>query len=214
MSDDVLMDIHSALNKVLNGCSKNFTESIDVSAVIAKDFSKDAFGCIDLPSGLGRNVSIGVFVNDKSSFDSIKDMGVDLLSPSDELSKTDLHDWYLATPDVMSKVASSFAKILGPRGLMPNPKVGTVTNDLESIINRIKSGLVRFKSDKHGNVNLRVGSASFSSDELFANIKAVVEFILKSKPSSCKNSYLIKFFVASTMGRSQIIDLSSCGVSL
>ena len=212
MSDAVLIDIRSALEKVLNSCSTNFTESIDLSVVVSRDFSKEAVGCVDLPSGVGKDVSIAVFVKDESS--SVKELGVDVFSPSDELSKRNLHDWYLSTPDAMSKVASAFAKVLGPRGLMPNPKLGTVTDDLESVIARIKSGLVRFKSDKHGNVNLRIGSANFSCDELFENVKAVIQSISNSKPASCKGSYLMKLFVSSTMGKSHIVDLSSCGVSL
>ena len=165
-------------------------------------------GVCELPHGTGRSVKIAVFARDDKA-DEAKKAGADIVGAEDlavviEKGQIDF-DRCVATPDMMP-IVGRLGKILGPRGLMPNPKTGTVTLDLAKTISSIKQGAVEFRVDKGGIIHLGIGKASFSKDSLLDNMKAVMAQLMKLKPSSLKGHYLKKITLSSTMGIGIKID--------
>jgi large subunit ribosomal protein L1 len=161
-------------------------------------------GVVHLPHGIGKKVTVAAFVKD-SDVDLAKKAGASLAGLDDlieEVKKGKINfDVCIATPDVMAKI-SAVAKILGPKGLMPNPKLGTVTTDIAETIKRVKAGQVEFRTDKAGIIHAGVGKLSFTKQALTDNVMALVKEVVKAKPSSLKTTYLKKAFVTSTMGPS------------
>ena len=203
-----------ALKMVKSNATAKFNESVDVSinlGVDAKKSDQTVRGSIVLPQGTGKSVRIAVFAQgDKAG--QAKDAGADIVGFEDLANeikggKLDF-DVVIATPDAM-RVVGQLGQILGPRGLMPNPKVGTVTQDVAVAIKNAKAGQIQYRADKTGIVQCTIGRASFSVDALAENLKALVDAVNKSRPSGTKGVYLRKISVSSTMGVGVRIDQSS-----
>ena len=191
-----------------------FNETIDISINLGIDSNKtdqNIKGVVNLPSGSGKTVKVAVIANDEKQNDA-KINGADLVGSDDiidTISKSKIEfDILIATPDMMPKL-SKVAKILGPKGLMPNPKLGTVTNEISKSVKDAKSGQVKFKNDKSGIVHAGIGKIDFSDDDLLENIKTFYSTIVKSKPDTVKGSFIKKVTIASTMGIGLIINQAS-----
>jgi large subunit ribosomal protein L1 len=203
-----------ALKMVKEGATAKFNESVDVSLNLGIDASKSdqtVRGSVVLPQGTGKSVRIAVFAQgDKAQ--QAKDAGADIVGFEDLANdikggKLDF-DVVIASPDAM-RVVGQLGQILGPRGLMPNPKVGTVTQDLAAAIRNTKAGQIQYRADKTGIVQCTIGRASFSVDALVENLKTLVDAVNKSKPSSVKGIFLKKVSVSSTMGVGVRVDQAS-----
>jgi len=206
--------VQEALRLVKEGATAKFNESVDVSlnlGVDAKKSDQTVRGSIVLPQGTGKSVRIAVFAQgDKAA--QAKEAGADIVGFEDLANeikggKMDF-DVAIATPDAM-RVVGSLGQILGPRGLMPNPKVGTVTQDVVAAIKNAKAGQIQYRADKAGIVQCTIGRASFPVDALAENLKALVDAVNKSKPSHTKGIYLKKVSVSSTMGVGVRVDQAS-----
>ena len=201
--------------KLLKDCAKaKFDETVELSMNLGIDprhADQQVRGVVQLPSGTGKNVRVAVFAKGDKA-DEAKEAGADIVGAEDlaeiiQGGKMDF-DRCIATPDMMA-VVGRLGKILGPRGLMPNPKLGTVTPNVEDAVKAAKGGEVTFRAEKAGIVHVGVGKASFSEDALAANIRAVVGAIIKAKPSGAKGTYVKKVSVSSTMGPGMKLDLAS-----
>jgi large subunit ribosomal protein L1 len=206
--------VQQALKIVKEGATAKFNESVDVSLNLGIDASKSdqtVRGSVVLPQGTGKSVRIAVFAQgDKAQ--QAKDAGADIVGFEDLANevkggKLDF-DVVIASPDAM-RVVGQLGQILGPRGLMPNPKVGTVTQDLAAAIRNAKAGQIQYRADKTGIVQCTIGRASFSVDALVENLKTLVDAVNKSKPSSVKGIFLKKVSVSSTMGVGVRVDQAS-----
>ncbi len=195
-------------------CSKKFDESLDVSIVLgidAKKSDQQVRGVTSLPKMPPKKIRVAVFA-DGEDIEKAKKAGAEVVG-GDELveavKKGDLNfDKCISTPKMMVKV-SSVGQILGPKGMMPNPKLGTVTTDIQQAIKNIKSGQIEFKTDKSGIIHANVGKTSFSKDELKKNIIFLLEEVKKKKPESSKGIYIKKFYINSTMGPGLQVDPTS-----
>ncbi len=182
-----------------------FDETVDVALRLGIDPRKAdqmVRGTCSLPHGLGKEVRVLVFAKGEKEIEA-RDAGADYVG-GEEYTKKIQEGWFefdrvVATPDMMAMVGK-IGKILGPRGLMPNPKVGTVTFGLADVIKNIKAGQVEFKVDKVGNLQVPVGKISFSADKLFENAQAFIDTVNRLKPSTSKGIYLKNISVSSTMG--------------
>ena len=206
--------VQDALKLVKDGATAKFNESVDVSINLGIDGSKSdqtVRGSVVLPQGTGKTVRIAVFAQgDKAA--QAREAGADIVGFEDlageiKGGKMDF-DVVIATPDAM-RVVGALGQILGPRGLMPNPKVGTVTQDVAAAIKNAKGGQVQYRADKAGIVQCTIGRASFTVDALAQNLKALVDAVNKSKPSSIKGIFLKKVSVSSTMGAGVRVDQAS-----
>jgi len=203
-----------ALKMVKEGATAKFNESVDVSLNLGIDASKSdqtVRGSVVLPQGTGKTVRIAVFAQgDKAQ--QAKDAGADIVGFEDlanDLKGGKMEfDVVIASPDAM-RVVGQLGQILGPRGLMPNPKVGTVTQDLAAAIRNAKAGQIQYRADKAGIVQCTIGRASFSVDALVENLKTLVDAVNKSKPSGVKGIFLKKVSVSSTMGVGVRVDQAS-----
>ncbi|MEU8005338.1 50S ribosomal protein L1 [Catellatospora sp. NPDC049111] len=165
-------------------------------------------GVVNLPHGTGKTARVIVFASGEKAAEATA-AGADAVG-TDELVARIQEGWLdfdaaIATPDQMAKIGR-IARILGPRGLMPNPKTGTVTMDIAKAVSDIKGGKITFRVDKHSNLHLIIGKASFSAEQLVDNYAAVLEEVLRSKPSASKGKYLKKVFVTTTMGPGIPVD--------
>jgi large subunit ribosomal protein L1 len=203
-----------ALKIVKEGATAKFNESVDVSLNLGIDASKSdqtVRGTVVLPQGTGKSVRIAVFAQgDKAQ--QAKDAGADIVGFEDLANdikggKMEF-DVVIASPDAM-RVVGQLGQILGPRGLMPNPKVGTVTQDVAAAIKNARAGQIQYRADKAGIVQCTIGRASFSVDALVENLKSLVDAVNKSKPSSVKGIFLKKVSVSSTMGVGVRVDQAS-----
>ena len=182
-----------------------FNETIDIAINLGIDSNKtdqNIKGLVNLPKGTGKIVTVAVIANEDKHNDA-KTNGADIVGSDDlieNISRSKINfDILIATPDMMPKLGK-VAKILGPKGLMPNPKFGTVTNEIAKSVKDAKSGQVKFKNDKSGIVHAGVGKIEFSEDDLLDNIKTFYSSVLKSKPDAVKGSFIKKITIASTMG--------------
>ncbi|MBI3045248.1 MAG: 50S ribosomal protein L1 [Betaproteobacteria bacterium] len=206
--------VHDALKLVRDGATAKFNESVDVSINLGIDGSKSdqtVRGSVVLPQGTGKSVRVAVFAQG-DKVQQAKDAGADIVGFEDLANeikggKMDF-DVVIASPDAM-RVVGQLGQILGPRGLMPNPKVGTVTQDVAAAIKNAKAGQVQYRADKAGIVQCTIGRASFTIDALVENLKALVDAVNKSKPSSVKGIFLKKVSVSSTMGAGVRVDQAS-----
>ena len=203
-----------ALKMVKEGATAKFDESVDVSLNLGIDASKSdqtVRGAVVLPQGTGKNVRIAVFAQgDKAQ--QAKDAGADIVGFEDLANEVKggkiEFDVVIASPDAM-RVVGQLGQILGPRGLMPNPKVGTVTQDVAGAVKNAKAGQIQYRADKTGIVQCTIGRASFPVDALVENLKTLVEAVNKSKPSGVKGIFLRKVSVSSTMGAGVRVDQAS-----
>ncbi|HEY7741800.1 MAG TPA: 50S ribosomal protein L1 [Burkholderiales bacterium] len=203
-----------ALKMVKEGATAKFDESVDVSLNLGIDASKSdqtVRGAVVLPQGTGKKVRIAVFAQgDKAQ--QAKDAGADIVGFEDLANEVKggkiEFDVVIASPDAM-RVVGQLGQILGPRGLMPNPKVGTVTQDVAGAVKNAKAGQIQYRADKTGIVQCTIGRASFSVDALVENLKTLVEAVNKSKPSGVKGIFLRKVSVSSTMGAGVRVDQAS-----
>lgn len=211
---DKLYPLQDALKIVKDNATAKFNESVDVSinlGIDAKKSDQAVRGALVLPQGTGKTVRVAVFAQGERAAQA-KDAGADIVGFEDlagdiKGGKLDF-DVVIATPDAM-RVVGQLGQVLGPRGLMPNPKVGTVTQDVVQAVRNAKAGQVQFRTDKGGIVQCSIGRASFSVEALTENLKALVDAVSKAKPSSSKGVFLRKLSVSSTMGAGVRIDQSS-----
>ncbi|MBL7684611.1 MAG: 50S ribosomal protein L1 [Deltaproteobacteria bacterium] len=191
-----------------------FDETVDLSirlGVDPKHSDQMVRGAVSLPHGLGKEVRVLVFAKGEKEKEA-KAAGADFVG-SDELIEKIQGGWMdfdkvIATPDMMIQV-SKVGKLLGPRGLMPNPKLGTVTFDIQKAVQENKAGKVEFRTDKAGNVHVPVGKLSFGSEKLKDNAAALLENVIKMKPSAAKGTYLRSITISSTMGPGVAIDTTT-----
>ena len=209
--------ITEALVLVKDCASAKFDESVDVSINLGIDTKKsdqNVRGAVVLPNGTGKVVRVAVFTQG-DNVQKATDAGADIVG-MDDLMKSmqdgDLnYDVVIASPDAMG-VVGRLGQVLGPRGLMPNPKVGTVTPDVATAVKNAKAGQVRYRADKAGIVHAGIGKASFDVKALEENIVALIDAIKKAKPSSTKGIYIKKVSVSSTMGPGLSVDGSSVDI--
>ncbi len=209
--------IDSALSLVKELATAKFTESVDVSINLGVDPRKSdqvVRGSTVLPNGTGKQMRVAVFAQGGAA-DAAKDAGADLVGMDDlaeQVKKGELNfDVVIAAPDAM-RVVGALGKILGPRGLMPNPKVGTVTPDVADAVRKAKAGQVQYRTDKAGIIHCSIGKATFEVSALRENLEALLGDLQKSKPSAAKGVYLRKITVSSTMGPGVPVDKASLGV--
>ena len=191
-----------------------FVESVDVAVNLGIDASKseqNIRGSVVLPNGTGKSMKVAVFCEGDDA-KRAKDAGADIIGMddlSDSIKKGNIDfDVLLATPETM-KMVSPLGQILGPKGLMPNPKVGTVTKNIEKGVKDAKSGQVQFRSDKSGIVHCAIGKVEFTEQKLVENLEFLIAELVKAKPASAKGKFLKKISVSSTMGPSLVIDGAS-----
>jgi large subunit ribosomal protein L1 len=200
-----LYSIDEAIKMVKERASAKFDETIEVAMNLGVDprhSDQMVRGVVTLPNGSGRSVRVGVFARGPKA-DEARAAGADVVGAEDLVEKvqggTIDFDRCIATPDLMPLVGR-LGKVLGPRGMMPNPKVGTVTMDVATAVRGAKGGSVEFRVEKAGIVQAGIGKASFSADKLVQNIKAFADAVQKSKPSGAKGTYINRVAVSSTMG--------------
>ena len=206
-----LLTVPQALEKVKNLSHAKFDETVELAVRLGVDPRKAeqiVRGTISLPAGTGKTNRIAVFAAGEAA-QAARDAGADEVGAEDLVAKVaggflDF-DVAIATPDLMGQVGG-LGRVLGPRGLMPNPKTGTVTTDVAKAVGEFKGGRVEYRTDKIGHVQLRVGKVSFSREDLVRNVVAVIDELVRVKPASAKGRYLVSVTVSSTMGPGVKID--------
>jgi large subunit ribosomal protein L1 len=206
-----LYPVQEALSLVKEGATAKFNESVDAVVNLGIDARKSdqlVRGAIVLPNGTGKTTRVAVFAQGAAA-EAAKAAGADIVGFEDlaEQVKGGMLDFdvAIATPDAM-RIVGTLGQVLGPRGLMPNPKVGTVTPDAATAVKNAKAGQVQYRTDKAGIVHCTIGRASFTVDQLQGNLTALIEALNKAKPTSAKGVYLKKLSVSSTMGPGVRID--------
>ncbi len=209
-----LYPLDQAVNMVKERAKAKFDETVEVAINLGVDprhADQMVRGVCNLPNGSGRTVRVGVFARGAKA-DEAKAAGADVVGAEDLVEKVQAgnieFDRCIATPDMMPLVGR-LGKVLGPRGLMPNPKVGTVTMDVTSAVKGAKGGSVEFRVEKAGIVHAGVGKASFPPEKLVENIKAFADAVQKAKPSGAKGTYIQRVAVTSTMGPGVKVEPSS-----
>lgn len=211
---DKFYALKDALQLVKENATAKFNEAVDVAlnlGIDAKKSDQNVRGSVVLPKGTGKTVRVAVFAQGEKA-QQAKDAGADLVGFDDLAAeikggKMDF-DVVIATPDAM-RVVGQLGQVLGPRGLMPNPKVGTVTQDVTLAVKNAKAGQVQYRADKAGIVQCTIGRASFTVEALEENIRALVDAVNKARPAGTKGIYLKKVAISSTMGPGVRVDQSS-----
>ena len=204
--------MEEAINLVKDAAYAKFDETVELSVRLGIDPRKAdqaVRGAVVLPNGLGKQVRVLVFAKGEKAQDATE-AGADYVGADDLVEKIKA-GWFefdaaIATPDMMG-VVGKIGKLLGPRGLMPNPKVGTVTPDIGRAVKEAKSGKVEYRAEKNGIIHSPVGKVSFSPDSLRENILTLLEALVKAKPSTSKGTYMKKIFICSTMGPGIPVDV-------
>ena len=211
---DALHTAEAAVAAVKERANAKFDETIEISMNLGVDprhADQMVRGVVDLPSGTGRSVRVGVFARDAKA-EEAKAAGADVVGAEDLVAEVQAgnidFDRCIATPDMMPLVGR-LGKVLGPRGMMPNPKVGTVTMDVKAAVEASKGGAVEFRVEKAGIVHAGIGKASFDEAAILANLKAFVAAVNKAKPSGSKGVYVKRVSLSSTMGPGFKIDTAS-----
>jgi large subunit ribosomal protein L1 len=209
-----ILNVNDAISLLKGMPLAKFRESIDLSVNLGVDSRKSdqaVRGSVILPHGTGRNIRVAVFTSAANADAALK-AGADIVGLDDLAEKVKAgemnFDVVVATPDAM-RVVGQLGQVLGPRGLMPNPKDGTVTVDVVSAVKNAKAGQVRYRTDKAGIIHCSIGKVDFNADALAQNLQAVLAALKKAKPSSSKGVYFKKVTLSSTMGPGLQIDLSS-----
>lgn len=212
-----LYSASEAINLLKQFASTKFRESLDISVNLGVDPRKSdqvVRSSTNLPKGTGKVVRVAVFAQGDNATKA-KAAGADIVGFEDLADKIKAgvmdFDVVIATPDAM-RIVGQLGQILGPRGLMPNPKVGTVTTNVEAAVNDAKSGQVRYRTDKNGIIHCTVGKVDFAAEDVIENIVALVSDLKKAKPSASKGQYLKKISLSTTMGPGLAIDISSLPV--
>ena len=206
--------ISEAIKILKKIASAKFDETIEISINLGIDTQQSdqaVRGVIDLPKGTGKTSKVAVFARDEKAKEA-KSAGADFVGAEDlaesvEKGKINF-DRVVATPDMMA-IVCKLGKILGPKGLMPNPKLGSVTLELDKVIKSIKAGQVEFRAEKAGIIHAGLGRVSFGENDILLNIASFIESVKKARPAGTKGQYLKKISIGSTMGPSLKIDLSS-----
>ena len=209
-----LYALEDALDLLKSTSKVKFSESVDVAVRLGVDPKKSdqaVRGSTVLPNGTGKTVRVAVFTQGEN-VELAKAAGADVVGLEDlhdQIKDGDMaFDVVIASPDAM-RVVGKLGQLLGPRGLMPNPKVGTVTPDVATAVKNAKAGQVRFRTDKAGIIHTTIGTADFERDALKANLQALLTDLVKLKPASSKGQYLMKVAVSTTMGPGLVVDHSA-----
>lgn len=203
-----------AVALIKDRATAKFDETVEISMNLGVDprhADQNVRGAVNLPNGTGKTVRVAVFArNDKA--EAAKAAGADIVGAEDLMEQVQAGNMdferVIATPDMMP-IVGRLGKVLGPRGLMPNPKLGTVTADVEKAVKDAKGGQVQFRAERNGIIHAGIGKASFSADDLTGNIKAFVAAINKARPSGAKGTYVKRVALSSTMGPGVQLDVAS-----
>ena len=201
-----LFDPEEAVKVCKETAKANFDETIELSVKLGVDprhADQQVRGAVVLPHGTGKKVRVLVITKGDKAKEA-QDAGADFVGAEEMIEKIQKENWFdfdviVATPDMMGQIGR-IGKILGPKGLMPNPKSGTVTMEIEKAINDIKAGKVEYRVDKTAIIHVPIGKKSFSEDQLRENLKAIMDAIVKAKPSAAKGTYLKSVVLSATMG--------------
>ena len=214
INKDKLYEIAEAVKVVKGNAKAKFDETIELSMNLGVDprhADQNVRGVIDLPNGTGKTIRVGVFAKGDKA-DEAKAAGADVVGAEDlaeQVQKGEINfDRCIATPDMMP-VVGRLGKILGPRGMMPNPKLGSVTQDVAQAIQSAKGGQVEYRVETAGIVHAGVGKASFSEEALLENIRTLVGAVNKARPSGAKGTYIKRISLSSTMGPGVTLDIPS-----
>jgi large subunit ribosomal protein L1 len=208
--------VEEAVKLVKANATAKFDESVEISVNLGVDprhADQQVRGVVSLPSGTGRDVRVAVIAKDAKAAEATA-AGADIVGAEDLVERIQGgfmdFDRVIATPDMMALVGR-LGKVLGPRGLMPNPRVGTVTPNVGQAVKDAKGGAIEFRTEKTGIIHAGVGKASFTEDQLLANVRALVDALNKAKPSGAKGIYIKKISLSSTMGPGFKVDTASAG---
>ena len=203
--DKKSFNVEEAVKFIVDKKRDKFDETIEISMNLGIDprhADQMVRGVVSLPNGNGKTMKVAVFAKEKKA-DEAKSAGADIVGAedlADDMQKGNLdYDRVIATPDLMG-VVGRIGKILGPKGLMPNPKLGTVTIDVKSAVEAAKSGQVQYRAEKTGIVQAGIGKVSFGSDKLIENVNSFIDAIQKSRPTGAKGTFIKKISISSTMG--------------
>ena len=207
--------IEEAVKLLKETKTANFDESVELALRLNLDTKKadqQLRGATVLPNGIGKTKKVLVIARGVKATEA-KDAGADFVGDLDMIEKIEKENWFdfdtmIATPDMMPALGK-IGRVLGPRGLMPNPKTGTVTMDVAKAVEDVKKGRVEYRTDSYGNVAVLVGKVSFDDEKLVENIKSFVSLINKTKPSTVKGKYMLNISIASTMGPGIKVDTAS-----
>lgn len=207
-------DIQEAVELVKQTATAKFDETVEFAARLGVDPKKadqQIRGAVVLPHGTGKTQRVLVFAKGEKAKEA-EAAGADFVGDEDMINKVN-QGWFdfdvvVATPDMMAQVGK-LGRVLGPKGLMPNPKTGTVTFDVARAVNEIKAGKVEYRVDKTGNIHVPIGKASFDNEKLAANFATIVETLLKAKPAAAKGTYMRNVAIASTMGPGIKVNISN-----
>lgn len=208
-------DVTEAIKLLKSLKTRKFDESVDLALKLnidAKKTDMNVRGSFVLPNGTGKTKKILVVTKTKAD----EAVDADYCGAEDMLEKIEKENWFdfdtiVATPEMMP-LLGKLGKVLGPKGLMPNPKLGTVTTNVKEAISNIKKGMVEYKNDSYGNLHLTIGKLSFSEDKLEENLRAIVSEIVKNKPNGVKGTFIKNISISSTMSPGIKIDKSSLGL--
>ncbi|HIU65535.1 MAG TPA: 50S ribosomal protein L1 [Candidatus Enterousia avicola] len=211
LDQDKVYSLAEAIEALREYTSKKFDETLEVAIRLGVDVTKadqNIRGMVSLPNGTGKTVRVAVFT--VNAADEAKKAGADVVGGEDLIEKVAAgeinFDRVIATPDMMPKM-SKIARILGPKGLMPNPKLGTVTNNVAEAVATAKAGQIEYRAEKKGIIHAGVGKMSFATDKLVENVNALVEQLKKVKPASVKGQYILGAAVATTQGPGLKVDI-------
>lgn len=211
LDTEKLYSLNDAIEALRPYCSKKFDESLEIAVRLSIDVTKadqNIRGMLSLPNGTGKKVRVAVFTVDKQ--DEAKKAGADVIGGEDLIEKVLAgnidFDRVIATPDMMPKM-SKVARVLGPKGLMPNPKLGTVTSDVAAAVANAKAGQIEYRAEKNGIIHAGIGKMSFATEKLVENANALIEQLKKVKPASSKGQYILGCAVATTQGPGLHVDV-------
>ena len=214
MTPNVVLTLADAIKLVKQNATAKFVETVEIAICLNVDTTKadqQVRGMVSLPHGIGKEIRVAVFAKGDKA-EAAKAAGADIVGAEDLMEAIQAgninFDRCIATPDMMGLVGR-VGKILGPRGLMPNPKLGTVTPQVEAAVKSAKAGQVEFRAEKAGVVHAGIGKANFTEEQLVENAKAFVSAIAKARPSGAKGTYMKKIALSSSMGPGVKVDVSS-----
>ena len=207
-----VVTLEEAIKKIKNNCTTKFDESIDISLNLNLKKKKEEMSLrtlVNLPNGNGKKIKVAVLC-EESKIKEAEDAGADQVGSDNIINNITAgkinFDKLISTPSMMSKMGK-LGKILGPKGLMPNPKLGTVTSDVKKAVKAIKQGQIEIKNDKDGNIAASIGKKSFSDSKIIENFNAFIQTIQKERPNGIKGDFIISSFLTSTMGVSYKLKL-------